>query len=339
VDALGWRQLVLFHSPDTMWQMPKLNVSVSLNSTAVSASAGFTALTALAAAYLEEVLSEYSYYADCAGLRYNARATWSGISIFFHGYSHKLPLLAHKALLELARMAAGEIDEVVYQRIRDKTLKRYKNFKFQQPYNHCVANATQCLLEPNWSSQEKFIALAESTLADFRAHVRSFSGRQMATVFVHGNATAAEAKTISDSVLNTLRIKPLPLSQCPRQRCVQLEPNTDYIYRTHCSQSNPNEKNSAICNYYSIGQEPCAGALSPAASSSSQLRDEVMLSLLAHIMSEPAFDQLRTKEQLGYIVFTGAAKVRARARAAASLCLWGEHHLCCCGVYKIVSND
>ena len=37
-----------------------------------------------------------------------------------------------------------------------------------------------------------------------------------------------------------------------------------------------------------------------------KIGDEAMLELLAHLISEPAFDQLRTKEQLGYIVHTGS---------------------------------
>jgi insulysin len=33
-----------------------------------------------------------------------------------------------------------------------------------------------------------------------------------------------------------------------------------------------------------------------------------LLGLLAQIASEPCFDQLRTKEQLGYLVFSGVRK-------------------------------
>ena len=49
--------------------------------------------------------------------------------------------------------------------------------------------------------------------------------------------------------------------------------------------------------------------VSPSVSSSELLRKEVLATLLAHILSEPCFDQLRTKEQLGYIVHTAVKKV------------------------------
>jgi len=38
-------------------------------------------------------------------------------------------------------------------------------------------------------------------------------------------------------------------------------------------------------------------------------KSTVTLQLLASILSEPLFDQLRTKEQLGYLVHSGQAKI------------------------------
>ena len=35
------------------------------------------------------------------------------------------------------------------------------------------------------------------------------------------------------------------------------------------------------------------------------LRNTVMADLLGHILKDPFFDQLRTKQQLGYLVFSG----------------------------------
>jgi secreted Zn-dependent insulinase-like peptidase len=40
-----------------------------------------------------------------------------------------------------------------------------------------------------------------------------------------------------------------------------------------------------------------------------KIANESILELLVHLISEPAFDQLRTKEQLGYIVHTSSKKI------------------------------
>ena len=53
----------------------------------------------------------------------------------------------------------------------------------------------------------------------------------------------------------------------------------------------PENENSAVKAYFQIGPRDVAGG--------------ALLGLLAHLVREPCFDQLRTKEQLGYMVFSG----------------------------------
>lgn len=63
---------------------------------------------------------------------------------------------------------------------------------------------------------------------------------------------------------------------------------SNFIWKSHIS--NPNDSNSSLTYYLQFGS-----------STDARLRTTTLL--LIHIMSEPAFDILRTKEQLGYIVF------------------------------------
>jgi len=63
---------------------------------------------------------------------------------------------------------------------------------------------------------------------------------------------------------------------------------SDFIWKSHIP--NPNDPNSSLTYYLQIG-------------SSTDARLRVASLLLIHMMSEPAFDILRTKEQLGYVVF------------------------------------
>lgn len=63
---------------------------------------------------------------------------------------------------------------------------------------------------------------------------------------------------------------------------------SNYIWKSHIP--NSNDPNSSLTYYLQLG-------------SSTQARLRVVSLLMMHMMSEPAFDILRTKEQLGYIVF------------------------------------
>ena len=86
-------------------------------------------------------------------------------------------------------------------------------------------------------------------------------------------------------------------------RVITLQAGLQYTYRQHCLRFNRNEENSAIENIYIVNEY--AGYSTVPSLMQSQIRSEALTELLAHLLSEPAFDQLRTKEQLGYIVFTG----------------------------------
>jgi insulysin len=73
--------------------------------------------------------------------------------------------------------------------------------------------------------------------------------------------------------------------------CVRLTltlTGSDYVWKSDIP--NPNDPNSSLTYYLQLG-------------SSTHARFRVVSLLLMHMMSEPAFDILRTKEQLGYIVF------------------------------------
>jgi len=58
-----------------------------------------------------------------------------------------------------------------------------------------------------------------------------------------------------------------------------------------CNVPNAEEKNSALLVYYEFGP--------------SSLEEHAKLLLLSQILKEPIFTQLRTKEQIGYVVFSG----------------------------------
>ena len=65
-------------------------------------------------------------------------------------------------------------------------------------------------------------------------------------------------------------------------------------------------------NIYSVSKEISIDDLNNTQESTSVediIREESILELLSHLLYEPSFDQLRTKEQLGYIVNTSSTTI------------------------------
>ena len=298
---------------DTTWKVPKVNVMVSLETLQSLTTPFGVALTEVFCSCLKEVLSEYSYYADCAGLQCDVKLAKGGIEIMFFGYQHKLPVLVSKVLEEMKKLG-GETPcpADCFTRVKEKVLRSYYNFKFGQPYYHCLLGFAVCLEDPRWSSEEKYAALSGATLADFHSFSAQLVRHMKADVLVHGNATAEEAGSLSASIVKTLDFLPLSASQEPLRRIVSLPKGKEYIYRQHSKTMNPKEPNSAVEVFLIVGDYAgyhLSTDVDASNSVVSQIRDESLLELMAHLISEPAFDQLRTKEQLGYIVHTSTKKV------------------------------
>eukprot|EP00479_Gromia_sphaerica_P008783 TRINITY_DN3490_c0_g1_i2.p1 TRINITY_DN3490_c0_g1~~TRINITY_DN3490_c0_g1_i2.p1 ORF type:complete len:328 (-),score=61.57 TRINITY_DN3490_c0_g1_i2:26-1009(-) len=106
---------------------------------------------------------------------------------------------------------------------------------------------------------------------------------------VHGNMTKQDSLDICSKSKETLKFDSLSEGQEPDNRIVKLENGHTYIYTM--DGSNPDDVNSAICNAYMIGPYTTECG--------------VLLTLLGHMANQPCYEQLRTVEQLGYIVWSG----------------------------------
>jgi insulysin len=113
-------------------------------------------------------------------------------------------------------------------------------------------------------------------------------------MLVYGNVTKERANMLADIVEHTLaaryKTRPLLASQQRRYREVQLPDGGCFVYR----QNNEVHKSSSLEVYYQC--------------STQETHANMVLELFCQIIGEPCFDILRTREQLGYIVFSGVRR-------------------------------
>ena len=107
---------------------------------------------------------------------------------------------------------------------------------------------------------------------------------------VHGNLYKEDALRLTRLVETILKPRALPQSQWTIQRSLVLPPASNFVYpRTLKDSANVNH----CIEYFLFVGDYADQAL------------RAKLLLFSQTTDEPAFDQLRTKEQLGYVVFTG----------------------------------
>jgi len=110
-------------------------------------------------------------------------------------------------------------------------------------------------------------------------------------MYVGGNLDATEAVALFDQLVAALRAPPaVPAAARAVEECVVL-PEARWAVRAVAAR-NADDANCAVQTYWQLGaNEPKLNAL---------------MSLLEHVMYEPLFDALRTKQQLGYSVYVSA---------------------------------
>jgi insulysin len=99
-----------------------------------------------------------------------------------------------------------------------------------------------------------------------------------------------DALKVTDLVISTLNPRVLPQAQWPIRRSLLLPPGSNYVFKR--TLKDPQNVNHCIETWFHIGHR-----------GDRDIRTKAQL--IDQMIHEPAFDQLRTKEQLGYIVFSG----------------------------------
>jgi secreted Zn-dependent insulinase-like peptidase len=299
---------------DAIFGLPKLSVAAAVDLPAAYVSPRAIALLELGVALAKEGLTEVSYAASLAELQYSASVTVSGLDIQLGGFHHRMGALADLVAAALPRIAASNgFSDVTFAVQLDKLRRGYANFTKDAPYLHAARGVSEATTTPRWSTAEKAAGLAATpvTPAELRAFVTSALSSFRLRVLVVGNATPAEAVAIADALHAPLAagVQP-PVTALAGPRVVALPAALTVVLPgggvstvtiealSSRPAPNPEEPNAAMDMIVQVGPGPW-GALA---------EQSALVELMGHIIAEPYFDTLRTKQSLGYIVSAGPRK-------------------------------
>jgi len=276
-----------FKKDDTFW-VPKANLIVSFKCPTIYASAESSVKARIFTDLVKDALEEYSYDADLAGLEYNVTLDYRGLLAEVSGYNDKLPVLLAKVL---STMRDLEIKEDRFGIIKERLGRGYRNCAFQQPYYQLGDYITWFTCENENTIAELAEELPAITVEATRNFHRELLSQFHLEIYVHGNLYKEDALKLTDMIVTALKPRPLARTQWPILRSLAYAPGSNYVFER--TLQDPANVNHAIKMYLYIG-------------SRADRQNRARTFMLDQLTQEPAFDQLRTKEQLGYIVYTGA---------------------------------
>lgn len=186
-----------------------------------------------------------------------------------------------------------QVDPERFKLLKDQLRRSYKNFSLEPPYQHALYYLSYLTQDKMWTNSEKLKELDYITAEDIQAFYPTILSQLHVEALVHGNLFKEDAQKMLKDALDTLKPKELLPSQLNGHHSLVLPEGTKWVYKRDVE--DPNNVNSGIEYLIQVGNV-------------TQTALRAKLSLLAQIAQEPCFDQLRTKEQLGYLVFSGVRK-------------------------------
>ena len=287
---------IVYHKTDRYFSQPKVYAIMALSLSEDLYNVDFAIRSRLFSYCFEDSLSEYSYDAALGGLNYAIEFTSKGLQITFSGYSDKLDVFAARILKELKSYRPTL---KTFDRFKDILMRDALAWKSQQPYQHAGYFAGLYSETLQFSNKEMVDAIARSKVSDLDEFLSSVLRSSFGTALVVGNYDRDRTNKLVDLVDATFNFDALPLKKRSRRRCglynlptcVDDKKICPVGYRLKNIEPNENDDNSASTFYFQVP--------------SRAIEDYMMLELLAEVIDQPFYDDLRTKQQLGYIVGSG----------------------------------
>lgn len=221
-----------------------------------------------------------------------------GVRLTFGGYNDKLKQFASFLSKKLTKEVADLLprNDSEFDRYKDQVMRALSAFDVKQPYAHASYFA-QLTLQPQrfqYANKDLRDATRKVTLPDLTAYVKSIWASGKGRTLIQGNFVESEALDLVKNIGDVLPFKPIPESEIPPQvQALPLPQSMALNVPPRLLIAEPNPANENCVSYVML---QCLGKSE---------RDHVLMEIVNSIISEKFYDELRTKQQLGYIVGSG----------------------------------
>lgn len=247
-------------------------------------------------ALLVDKLDEYTYDFDIADLQYAVKHLGRGVvRITFVGYNQKLPMLIECVCTTFRTLDVTKLQDR-FDIMKNRQLRLLRNYTKNSSYSHCLSSL-DCMIRSETFQKHVTIAAAEKCqLADVHKWKEQFFGGFFMEGFAHGNLTAEETKALGGQVEKWLDYGVVNPEDWQRGRVWRQPQGESVVWQM--KHPNKDDPTSSVVNRYQYKEVE------------ENLLETTTLCvgrLFGHISSPSCFAQLRTKEQLGYQVWSRTA--------------------------------
>lgn len=269
----------LWFYQDDLFSVPKSGLFFSVRSPLASDQAKHAVLAQMYVMMLNDHLNEFVYPAQLAGLQFSLSKHTRGFSVRISGYSEKQTLLLARIVERLAKV---DFDPERFESLKQELQRRLGNSERAEPYRLLLRDIRDFIYQPHWNEQERSAALAPLQFSDLKLYIDQFWQQVSIEALVNGNSSNEEAKRSFELIRSLLPSG--PSEPLPALEVVSLPAGEGYSSRR-----------SVI--------HPDASYLLYLQGEDNSYASQAAVALTAQIIESPFYEQIRTEQQMGYIVW------------------------------------
>ena len=287
-DDAGMPRLILEHSGLHLWhrqdpdfRVPRANLSLLISSPHIDDTPRHKVLARLYTLLVEDAFDARGYPATLAGLYYGLDVEHGALSLRVGGYDEKLGLLLDQLIEEMQTLP---IDGRRFEATKARLRRHWENLRQERPYLRLGRELDVLLQQDSWDEATYLHILDDLRSADLSQFIAALRTGLHLDILAHGNLTATEARRLAEEVAERL-LAPGDAAEHPSPlRGTRLKAG-----RTFLRKVDTDHQDHAVSVYW---QAP-----------DGEMATVARVLLLHRILKGPFFYLMRTRAQLGYVVF------------------------------------
>jgi insulysin len=284
INIMNEHGLEMWYAQDTTFKRPEATIVFRIKHDKGLVSPAYMARLSMYTACVNEMLNEIAYPASEAGLDFQLSEDLDGITITINGYTASIPML----LKEIgSRLKSIALSEQQFFDIRDRKIQEWGNFKMGQAWE-IARHVSRMIRKETYYNVDAILAEGKSIgFKELKGFTDTLYNKAWIEGIAHGNITADETVTLTRMLQTFLNSKPIEKEDTFKQAILvqkNMEPLT-YMERLETN-------NSCFWKTVYLGSE------------TPELR--MAARIIDKFVSQPFYTEMRTKQQLGYIVSAAA---------------------------------
>ena len=270
----------LYFGQDHEFLRPKGAISLKILFPKGIMSPKHRAFSRIYAACVNESLNELSYPARLAGLNYSIKEGYEGIYVDVSGYKES-SLKLYELMLE--HMTDFKITKTQFDAVKDKIVRDYENLALADAYMQTRELAPDLFYNIKYTWKQMLPIAKNATYDEIKSYESNLFDKTYLEAMVYGDYIKQDAKRVLSIFKAKTKTKGIPKEEAFELSYLNLsKPETvQYVDKLLVN-------NSCFFRMYEIGKD------SP--------ETRALASLISKAVEQPFYTEMRTNQQLGYIV-------------------------------------